>query len=444
MKKYFGTDGARGIANKELTNEFAYKTGRAIVKYINKDKVRVLVGMDTRISSKMLQMSLMSGIIAEGGEAVDLGVIPTPGVAYLAVKNSADIAVMISASHNPYEYNGIKLIGGDGYKLSDKTEIEIETIIDNIESDEKAYDEIGEYVDGRCFDEDYKKHILSIPKNSFKGLKIGLDSGDGVMSYYAEELLTALGASVTSIYSEGNGRYINDESGSTCPEKIAQIVKDNNLDIGVAFDGDADRVIFADENGKVIDGDHIISYAALNYKKNGKLSGDGVVTTTMSNGAFEKHLIKNDIHLERADVGDRYVMQEMRKNQYLVGGEKSGHIIFLDKSTMGDGIQTAVTIIDMLIENEDKASKIGDAFTDYPQVLVNAKADNELKKNYKNNSTISAAIDELLTKHSDFRILIRPSGTEPFVRIMIEGNDIEAIKNEAENLKNIIEGVNND
>lgn len=439
MKKYFGTDGARGIANKELTNEFLYKTGRAIVKYLKKDRPTVVVGMDTRISSKMLQMSLMSGVIAEGGIVYDLGIVPTPAVAYIARKNNADIAVMISASHNPYEYNGVKLIGGDGYKLSDEIEEEIESIIDSIEGDEKSYDEIGEYRDGTDFKEDYVKHILAIPKHSLKGLKVGIDSGDGVMSYYAERIFKELGCEVKKIFSNGDGRHINEKSGSTCPEKVAELVLKEKLDFGVSFDGDADRVIFSDEKGNVLDGDHIIAYSAKNYLEEGKLNNDGVVTTTMSNMAFEEYLKENNIKLERADVGDRYVMEGMRKQDYVIGGEKSGHIIFLDHNTMGDGVQTAVIVADMLAARNEKASVIGEAYKDYPQVLVNANADDNLKKTFRENKNISLAIEKLHERHPNYRVLIRPSGTEKFVRIMLEGTDLEELKAEANTLKDVIE-----
>lgn len=438
MKKYFGTDGVRGIANTELTNEFAYRLGRAIGQYLDGNK-KVLVGMDTRLSSPMFMCSITAGLIAEGVNVDELGIISTPGVAYLTRMHGYGMGVMISASHNPYIYNGIKLIGADGFKLSDDQEIAIENICDNLGKETLDGDKIGKFNNAEKLINDYMVHLERLTEKGFKGLKIAIDAGNGVMSNIAPKVFEELGAKVISINCEGNGRYINDNTGSTCPEVVARLTKENVCDIGIAFDGDADRVIFSDENGNVLDGDHIIAYAAKKLKADGMLNNGGVVTTSMSNGAFEKHLNENDIKLFRADVGDKYVMEAMRQNGYILGGEQSGHIIFLEHLTMGDGLQTAILIVDMLQRSGEKSSVIGKQYTDYPQVLINANASDNLKKTYKENKNIQDAISKLIDENPDFRIIIRPSGTEKFVRIMIEGMDAEKILNEANNLKKIIE-----
>ncbi len=441
MKKYFGTDGVRGIANTELTNEFAYKLARAVGKFIEGNK-RVVLGMDTRLSSPMFMASITAGLMAEGVEVDQVGVISTPGVAYITKTHGYGMGIMISASHNPYMYNGIKLIGADGYKLSDDEEIVIENMIDNLEAETYDGDKLGKVSIAKDLFNDYLIHLEGLAGDGFKGMKIAIDAGNGVMSEIAPKVFRELGAEVIKINCDSNGRYINDNTGSTAPEKIAKLTKDEDCDIGVAFDGDADRVIFADEDGNVLDGDHIICYGALCLKEEGRLSNNGVVTTSMSNGAFEKYLKDHEIELIRADVGDKYVMEAMRKNGMVLGGEKSGHIIFLDHLTMGDGLQTAIIILNMLKKRGEKASTIGKLYQDYPQVLVNADASDKIKKTYKENKNISKAIDNLLEKHPDYRILIRPSGTEKFVRIMIEGSPIGEIIVEANNLKAIIEKEN--
>ena len=442
MRKYFGTDGARGIANIELTNEFSYKLGRAIGIFLKKSNPVVMVGKDTRLSSPMLSFSLFAGLIAEGVNVIDLGIVPTPAVSYLTFNNKMDMGIMISASHNPYEFNGIKLIGSDGYKLPDEKEEEIEQIIDNISKEEKLGDQLGVFSDGSKYVEDYKKHIKSLAKNSFSGHKVCIDAGDGVMSYFAKDIFTELGAEVISICDEGNGRIINDNSGSTSPENVARIVKENQAFLGIAYDGDADRVIFSDENGDVIDGDHVISYAASNYKKDNKLTNNGCVVTIMSNYACEEFLNKNDITLYRTKVGDKYVMEKMVAENFKIGGEQSGHIIFLDHNRMGDGLQTSVLIMDMLISNSDASSQITKIYENYPQVLVNAKVSNEFKKTYESNKNVADAMNEIKNKLPKSRIIIRPSGTEPLVRIMIEGDDLNVITEEANKLKNIMEREN--
>ncbi|MDO5716868.1 MAG: phosphoglucosamine mutase [Tissierellia bacterium] len=442
MKKYFGTDGVRGIANTELTNAFAYQCGRAMARYLEKKDAKIALGMDTRVSSPMLASALQSGLMAEGADVVFLGVVPTPAVAFLTREHSMDMGVMISASHNPFPYNGIKLINGDGFKLSDEEELKIEQIIDTLPTEEVWGKELGTYIDGRELVEDYLGHIKSLIPEGFQGMKVAVDAGDGVMSHIAPRLFKELGAEVHCIYCDGDGSKINNNSGSTCPEKVATLVKETNCDVGIAFDGDADRVIFADENGKVVDGDHVIAYAASAYASAGELEGNGVVTTTMSNQGFEDFLTEKGIHLVRADVGDKYVMEEMIRHGYVLGGEQSGHIIFLHHNTMGDGLQTAVLILRLLKILKEKASRVGSLFKDYPQVLVNAHAESTLKKTYLENPTIAKAIQDLKERHPDFRLLIRPSGTEPCIRVMIEGKEEELINREAEKIKNIIEGEN--
>lgn len=438
MKKYFGTDGVRGIANTELTNGFAYKLARAVGQYLDTNK-KVIIGMDTRLSSPMFMSSITAGLIAEGVDVHQVGIISTPGVAYLTKKHGYGMGIMISASHNPYKYNGIKLIGPDGFKLSDDVEIAIENIADNLSDEVLDGDEIGKIVNAEELCEEYLMHLKNLVKQDFKGKKIAIDAGNGVMSAIAPRLFEELGAEVISVNCEGIGRYINDNTGSTCPQVVAELAKENGCDIGIAFDGDADRVIFSDEEGNVLDGDHIISCAAVQLKSEGALKNDGVVTTSMSNGAFERYLGENGIKLFRADVGDKYVMEAMRKKDYILGGEQSGHIIFLEHLTMGDGLQTAILIVDMLNRTGKKASTMRSQYADFPQVLINADASENLKRNYKENENIQSAISKLIDENPDFRIIIRPSGTEKFVRIMIEGMDEDKILSEANSLKAIIE-----
>lgn len=445
MKKYFGTDGVRGIANTELTNTFAYQTGRAIVKRLREslpvggDRISIAVGRDTRLSGPMLMMALSAGVMAEGGDVLDLGVLSTPGVAFMTRFLGADMGVVISASHNPYPYNGIKLINREGYKLDDAEEAAIEEVIDGLDPETRDGEDIGSCRNCRADIEAYRRHILSLAGDGFAGMRIAIDAGDGVMSGFAEEIFKALGAETTVIYNDGNGRLINDNSGSTNPEKVGALVRATHSDIGVSFDGDADRVIFSDEHGEVIDGDHLIAYAAESMVAEGTLSGSGVVTTTMSNGAFERYLRSRGIALIRADVGDKYVMQEMVKNGLVLGGEQSGHIIFLQHHTMGDGLQTAVLAIAMLRRAGENASAITNLYRDDPQVLLNAKASADLKKSYRERPLIAEAIRHLETEHPECRLLIRPSGTENYIRVMVEGPDADVITREAEKIRNCIE-----
>jgi phosphoglucosamine mutase len=444
LGKLFGTDGVRGIANTELTAELAFSLGVASVHALSGKRERpvFLIGKDTRVSGDMLEDAISAGILSMGGDVIKAGVLPTPAVAYLVRYFKADAGVVISASHNPFEYNGIKFFNGDGFKLDDAIEEEIEHTVANRahanrrifgaglgRSVECAQDALRVYVD-------FLKDSIDV---SPRGMKLVVDCANGASCAAAESVFGELGATLTLIGDKPDGLNINDGCGSTQPEKLRQQVLESGADIGLAFDGDADRLIAADEKGRLVDGDKIMYICAAMLKERGALSHDLVTATVMSNIGLKKALERIGCALQIAPVGDRYVLEQMLKSGSVLGGEQSGHIIFLNRSTTGDGILAALQLIQALILSGKPLSEPADHVTIYPQVLRNAAVKNENKNLYAADDTIRAEIErieELMA--GDGRVLIRPSGTEPLVRVMIEGGDIGRITRMADDLTEMI------
>lgn len=444
MRKYFGTDGVRGIANLELTCDLAYKLGRAggYVLTEGKEKVKVIVGKDTRVSGDMLEAALISGLMSVGCDVISVGIMPTPGVAYLTKKYGADCGVVISASHNPVEYNGIKFFNSEGYKLDDEIELKIEQYIDDI--NKVDYNPIKENVGKKIYinepNRDYIDYLKSIIDVDFTGMKIALDCANGASYEIAPTVFKELGAEVFVINNEPNGNNINDKCGSTSPEKLQELVKTKKADIGLAYDGDADRLIAVDENGTIVDGDHIMILSAIYLKKHNKLNNNTLVVTVMSNIGLIIAAKENGINLATTSVGDRYVLEEMLKNNYNLGGEQSGHMIFTDYNTTGDGILSSLILAKTVKEENKSLSTLASVMVKYPQVLVNVKLKNENKNRYMEFKEVKDEIERIeKILDGSGRILIRPSGTEPLVRVMLEGKDEGQIKELAKNLANIIE-----
>lgn len=445
MGRMFGTDGVRGVANKELTVELATKLGQAgayVLTQNNHRRATILVGCDTRKSGDMLAMALMAGINSVGANAVYLGVVPTPAVAYLTRKYKADAGVVISASHNPAEYNGIKFFNGDGYKLPDEMEDQIEEIIHN------NMREINFPIGGSVgkleyrFDakEDYIDHACAIMDLDLTGMKIVVDCANGASYYTAPKTMERLGADVIVMHHEPDGININRACGSTHMESLMARVIEEKADVGLAFDGDADRLLAVDEKGNLVDGDQLMAICGLYLKEQGKLKKDTIVATVMSNLGLHIMAEKMGIHLEQTKVGDRYVLENMLKNGYIIGGEQSGHIIFLQENTTGDGLLSALHLLQVLKEKTVPLSQLASVMTVLPQALVNAKVPNENKYGYMDNEEVRIAIEALEAKFDgQGRVLIRPSGTEPLVRVMIEGKDQAQLQEEAEKLAKLIE-----
>ncbi|MBN7773854.1 phosphoglucosamine mutase [Clostridium aminobutyricum] len=444
MGRLFGTDGVRGIANSELTPELAFNLGKAGAYVLSKKEQRpvVLIGKDTRISGDMLEDAISAGILAMGGNVIKVGVLPTPAVAYLVRHYKATAGVVISASHNTFEYNGIKFFNGEGFKLDDTLEEEIEDIIiRNIDVNSHI---TGDKL-GRCLEAEedalelYAKFLESTIDVSLKGMKIVLDCANGASYKVAERVFYDLGAEITVLAKQPNGININDACGSTHPEKLQKIVVEKGAAIGLAFDGDADRLIAVDEQGRIIDGDKTILMCAKMLKESGLLVNNLVTATVMSNLGFHKGVEAMGAKVEVTAVGDRYVLESMLKSGGIIGGEQSGHIIFLNYTTTGDGILSALQLLKAIKLSGKKPSELSDEITIYPQVLKNAAIKNENKKNYMEDTEISAEIkrvEELMA--GEGRVLIRPSGTEPLVRVMIEGKDIETIAKLAQDLALLI------
>ena len=444
MRKYFGTDGVRGVANTELTCDLAYKLGRAggFVLAKGKEKVKVIVGKDTRVSGDMLEAALISGLMSVGCDIITVGVVPTPAVAYLTQKYGADCGVVISASHNPVEYNGIKFFNKDGYKLDDELELNIEQYIDDI--DKVDYHPIGCKVGKKIHkhdaQRDYIEYLKSIINVDFKGLKVVLDCANGAAYNVAPIVFDELGASVITINSRPDGNNINDKCGSTHPQSLQKAVLSHKADLGLAYDGDADRLIAVDENGNIVDGDHIMVLSAIHLKNKNKLEQDTLVVTVMSNIGLTIAAKEHGINLATTAVGDRYVLEEMKKSGYNLGGEQSGHMIFLDYNTTGDGVLSSLVLAQIVLEEGQGLSKLASVMTQYPQVLVNARIKNENKNRYMEYPEIKSEIErieELLDGSG--RVLIRPSGTEPLVRVMLEGKEEGQIRELATNLANLIQ-----
>ena len=445
MGRLFGTDGVRGIANKELTPELAFNLGKAGAHVLKREnnKPGVVIGKDTRISGDMLENALTAGILAVGGNVIKAGVIPTPAVAYLARYYNADAGIVISASHNTFEYNGIKFFNGDGYKLDDLLEEKIEDII--ISSIDVNSHITGDKI-GKCLEaaenatELYADHLMSTVDFRLDGKKIVLDCANGASFRVAEMVYRRLGAEVTVIGNEPNGININDGCGSTHPEKMAETVKRIGADIGLAFDGDADRLIVADELGNIIDGDRVIAICARMLKEQGRLAENRVTATVMSNIGFHKAMEASGIEVDVTGVGDRYVLEKMLETGCVIGGEQSGHIIFREHTTTGDGVLSSLQLMKALADGGKKLSQLAAEIEIFPQVLVNAKINNDYKKTYMNDAEIAAAIEKIEKDMAGRgRVLIRPSGTEPLVRVMLEGEDEKQLFDMAKELAGLIE-----
>lgn len=444
MSRMFGTDGVRGIANKELTAEIAYSLGRAgaFVLTEGAHKPKILVGMDTRISGDMLEAALVAGILSVGAEAVRVGVVPTPAIAYLTRKYGADAGVMISASHNPVEYNGIKFFNSKGLKLSDELEDKIQSVI---ESDFEGVPlpiggDLGRKVTEESALEDYIEFAKSTIDGDLKGLKVALDCANGASYKAAVETFRQLGAEVVVINNDPDGVNINKNCGSTHPEELMDYVVRKGCDLGLAFDGDADRCLAVDEKGNLINGDFIMAICGKFLKEKGKLDKDVVVVTVMSNLGLDIALRKESISTVKTKVGDRYVLEEMLKEGYKLGGEQSGHVIFLDYNTTGDGLVTGLQIATIVKNSDKKLSELAAMMTELPQILVNAKVPNDKKDIHEKDEEIINEINKIEERlHGCGRVLIRPSGTEPLVRVMLEGEVQSELDEMAHSLAKLIE-----
>ena len=445
MGRLFGTDGARGVANTELTCELSMQIGRAaamvLTKNLNGKKPKVLIGLDTRASSQMLENAITAGLCSVGADVLKLGVVPTPAVAYLVKEYGYDAGIMISASHNPCEYNGIKIFQSNGYKLPDALENEIEAIIlDNatpiptpigggVGKAKRKADAINDYIE----------HLLSATNMSFKGYKIALDCANGSSSASAEEVFTRLGAEVVVISDKPNGVNINKDCGSTHLENLQKVVVENGCDLGFAFDGDADRMLAVDHTGAVVDGDRCIAVCAKHMKQIGKLKKDTAVVTVMSNMGFFKFCEDNGIKCEKTNVGDRYVLENMVENGYSIGGEQSGHIIFLQYATTGDGQLSAIQLLAVVKDTGKTLKDLADEMEVYPQVLINVRVSKFGKAQFNKDKEVQNAIKKVEEKLGDEgRILVRISGTEPLIRVMLEGKDYEQIKELGESVASVI------
>ncbi|WP_405352725.1 phosphoglucosamine mutase [Ruminococcus sp.] len=444
MGRLFGTDGARGIANVELTAELAMNIGRAAAMVLVNDEVKhptILIGKDTRLSGDMLEGALIAGLCSVGANVKLLGVVPTPAVAYLVKKYNADAGVMISASHNPFEFNGIKIFSSEGYKLPDDLENRIEEIVlDHAVPYATAKDgEIGTVTTLESAVDDYIDHVAAAVGEDLSGMEVALDCSNGSSSRTAEKLFTKLGVKVHMLFGEPDGININKDCGSTHTNKLQEYVRKNKLSAGLAFDGDADRCLAVDENGNLVDGDFLIAICANDMKKNGKLKKNAAVGTVMTNMGFSKFCEANDIDFISTKVGDRYVLESMLQNGYNIGGEQSGHIIFLDHSTTGDGELSGAMVLSIMKRTGEKLSDLAKVMERYPQVLINVKVSNEGKLAFYTDKEVKAEINRVTEILGDTgRILVRVSGTEPLVRVMLEGENLEQIQALAEEAAQVV------
>ena len=428
MGRLFGTDGVRGIANRELSTEQAMRLGRAAALVLGKAldrKPLFLIGFDTRASSPMLCAAVAAGVCSAGADAIVLGVVPTPAVAFLVTHHGASAGVMISASHNPSAYNGIKIFGGEGYKLPDELEQEIEDLVlDQAPSDLPTDGEIGTIRIRHDSLAPYLAHIASAAETDLCGLSVAIDCANGSASDCAEKLFTALGANVHMLHQAPNGTNINAACGSTNMEELAQYVVKNRLDCGLAFDGDADRFLAIDENGATVDGDRIMAICALDMKSQGKLPQNTVVGTVMTNFGFTRFCDENGIRFIATKVGDRFVLEEMLLGGYALGGEQSGHVIFREFSTTGDGQLTALRLLSIMKKQQTSLSTLATVMTQYPQYTENLTVSPEGRLAFFTDLEIKSAIDSARELLGDAgRVVVRPSGTEPLIRVMAESMD---------------------
>ncbi|MCI8326667.1 MAG: phosphoglucosamine mutase [Lachnospiraceae bacterium] len=444
MARMFGTDGVRGVAGSELTIELAMKLGQAGACVLTKEKSHqptIIVGCDTRVSGGMLANALMAGICSVGANAVYVGVLPTPAVAYLTRKHKVDAGVVISASHNPMEFNGIKFFNGEGYKLSDDLEDEIEGLIQSDMKDLVLPTGSGVGKIDYRFDirEEYVEFMKKCVPVELKGMKIVVDCAEGASHYTSVKTLRDLGAEVVALHVSPDGVNINANCGSTHMEELKARVVYEKADVGLAFDGDADRMLAVDEMGNIVDGDQLMAICGNDMKQRGTLKKNTIVATVMSNLGMFLMAEREGIHIEKTKVGDRYVLENMRENGYNIGGEQSGHIIFLDENTTGDGLLSALHLLQVLVKTGKKLSELASIMEVLPQALVNAKVPNHKKEHFAEYTEVAEAIDEVEKKFAgEGRVLIRPSGTEPLVRVMIEGKDQKLIEEEAKKLAELI------
>ena len=445
MSRLFGTDGVRGVANEELTPQLAMQLGQAgayVLSRENEHKPTIMVGCDTRLSGDMLANALMAGACSVGANAVYVGVVPTPAVAYLTRKYKVDAGVVISASHNPVEFNGIKFFDGNGYKLPDSLEDEIEALIRNEMQGIKfpigaGVGKIKYRTDAR---EEYINHAIQSVKVDLEGMKIVVDCAEGAAFYTSVEALKESGAEVVAIHNNPDGTNINANCGSTHMQELQARVVYEKANLGLAFDGDADRLLAVDEMGNIVDGDQIMAIVGCHMKSQGKLNHNTIVATVMSNLGFFLMGEKNGIHMEQTKVGDRYVLERMREIGASLGGEQSGHVIFLDENTTGDGLLSALHLLKVVVDTKKSLSELASVMEVMPQALVNATVPNHKKEKYMDYPEIAEAIAALDKKFAGAgRVLIRPSGTEPLVRVMIEGKDQKVIESEARKLADLIQ-----
>ena len=450
MRKYFGTDGIRRIANTELTPELVYKVAKAGAYVLSKHTDHtptIFIGRDTRISGTLIESAMIAGFLSYGANVKTLGVMPTPAVAYLTRKFKADASVVISASHNTYEFNGVKYFSNKGMKIPDSLEEEIEQVMesgkleeltacnDKIGVSENREDLLEEYV--FFFRKIFEDKLLDVLDDDFR---VVIDTANGATSKVAPKVFKALGINYEVINNSPDGININKDCGSTHIENLAKYVVENHFNLGVAYDGDGDRCLCVDENGNILDGDIILAIVSNYLKNNNMLKKDTLVATVMSNLGLKKYCKENGIDFVQTSVGDRYVLESMLENGYNLGGEQSGHIIFLDYNPTGDGILTSLMLIEILLKSKKKASELASIVTIYPQVLVNAKVSGEKKYKYLEDEVIKAKIEEIEKEFADTgRVLIRPSGTEPLVRVMIEGENQDILDKRAHELANLIE-----
>jgi len=450
MRKYFGTDGIRRIANTELSPELVYKVAKAgayvLAKHTDHTPT-ILIGRDTRISGTLIESAMVAGFLSYGANVKSIGVIPTPAVAYLTKKLNADASVVISASHNTFEFNGVKYFSNKGMKISDELEEEIEEIMESGKLDE--FTAVNENI-GVCnradeLQDEYVNFITSLFESDLKGkindnFKVVIDTANGATYKVAEKIFANLGINFKIINNIPDGININDKCGSTHLEMLKEYVVNNNYDLGIAYDGDGDRCLLVDAKGNTVDGDVIMAILAKNLKEKGKLNNDTIVATVMSNLGLRVYAKENKLNLEQTSVGDRYVLENMLQNGYNLGGEQSGHIIFLDYNPTGDGILTSLMVIRALIESGKSLEEAAKIISIYPQVLINAKVNSDKKYGYKEDEVILNKINEVEKEfEGQGRVLIRPSGTEPLVRVMIEGKDIDYITKKAEEVAKLIE-----
>ena len=445
MSRLFGTDGVRGVANTELTPLLAMQLGAAGALVLTEERSyrpTIMVGCDTRISGDMLANAMMAGICSVGANAVYVGVLPTPAVAYLTKNYKVDAGVVISASHNPVEFNGIKFFNGDGYKLSDEMEDRIEELIrgglKGIPTPTGS--RVGKVKYRTDAREEYINHSIKQINMDLRGMKIVVDCAEGASYYTSVETLRELGAEVIAIHNNPDGTNINSNCGSTHMEELCARVVMEKAELGLAFDGDADRLLASDENGKIVNGDEIMAIIGNFLKEEGRLNNDTIVVTVMTNLGFKLMGEKNGIKVEQTKVGDRYVLERMREIGANLGGEQSGHIIFLDENTTGDGLLSALHLLEVVKSKQKPLSELAKVMQILPQALVNAKVPNHKKESYLEYTEIVDAIERLEKKYAgEGRVLIRPSGTEPMVRVMIEGKNQQEINADAKNLAELIE-----